>query len=93
MGTLGPGERGALWGPPAPATAESGTAVPMPPLLPATKSDTTEQLRQMKDALSNVGDFKDYRVLPHAYLQPLALSRSPSLAEKLTRLLHTDVTH
>ncbi len=91
VGTLGPGERGALWGPPAPASAKSGITVPMPPPLPAKRSDITEQLQQMKDGLSNVRDFNDYRVLLHAHLQPIALSRSPSLAEKLTRLLHTDV--
>jgi formylglycine-generating enzyme required for sulfatase activity len=92
VGTRGPGERGALWGPPAPANAESTTMVPMPRLSPATGSDPIEQLRQMNDGLSNVRDFNDYRVLLNAYLQPMALGRSPLLAEQLTQLLRADVS-
>jgi formylglycine-generating enzyme required for sulfatase activity len=90
VGTLGPGERGALWGPPAPANAESTMMVPMPQLSPAAGSDLIEQLRRMNDGLSKVRDFNDYRVLLNAYLQPMALARSPLLAEQLTQQLHAD---
>ncbi len=90
VGTLGPGERGALWGPLAPANAESAMTVPMPRLSPATGSDPIEQLRQMNDGLSKVRDFNDYRVLLNAYLQPMALGRSPLLAEKLAQQLRAD---
>jgi formylglycine-generating enzyme required for sulfatase activity len=94
VGTRGPGERGALWGPHAPANAESMMMAPMPPLSPATGpasiEQSTDRLRQMNDGLSKVRDFHDYRVLLNDYLQPLALGRSPSLAEKLTQQLRTD---
>jgi sulfatase modifying factor 1 len=95
VGTRGPGERGALWGPPAPANAESTPIVPMPQWSPAAGSDTTEltgQSRQMQDGLSTVRDFKGYRVLLNAYLQPMALGRSPSLAAELARQLRADVS-
>ncbi|GEM_PF-591530 len=94
VGTRGPGERGALWGPHAPANAESMMTVPMPPLSPASGpasiDQSTDPLRQMNDGLSKVRDFHDYRVLLNAYLQPLALGRSPLLAENLTRQLRAN---
>jgi formylglycine-generating enzyme required for sulfatase activity len=91
VGTLGPGQQGALWGPPAPAGAEPGTTVPMPPYLPETISDGSKHLQKMTDSLSNVLEFKDYRMLLHTYLQPLVLGHSASSGERLAPLLDADV--
>ena len=90
LGTRGPGGRGALWGPPAPAAVETGSAVPLPPRLPSTRPDATGLLQQMQENLSKVRDFKDYRALFHTFLEPLVLSRSPPLAGKLAEQLRAD---
>lgn len=91
VGTRGPGQRGALWGPPAPTGVGTGSTAPMPAFLPETLPGSSEHLQKMTDSLSNVRDFKDYRVLLHTYLQPLALGRSPLVGEKLAPLLDAQI--
>ena len=87
VGTSGPDERGALWGPPAPVAAESPGAERMLPTLPVSRSDTAAHLQELRRGLVNVRDFKGYRVLLHAHIQPLALGGSPALGDDLARLL------
>ena len=90
VGTRGPGEHGALWGPPAPANTELTAMVPMPQLPPATGTDPVAQMHRMNEGLRSVRDFHDYRGLLNAYLQPMALGRWPSLGEELTQQLRAD---
>lgn len=92
VGTLGPGERGALWGPrEAAPLGRVAKVVGLPALLPATDAGADRQLEDIDAALSKVRDFKDYRALLHEHLQPLIRNRSARVTEYLARLLKVDV--
>ena len=90
VGTLDPNGRGALWGPRAPAATGAATAVSMPIRAVAATPDASANLDRMAAGLVGVADMSDYRKLRYAYLQPLALSRSPAAGEAMSRQLETD---
>jgi len=90
VGTSGPNGRGALWGPPAPAASETATTVPLPTRAVAPTPDASENLDRMAAGLSGTEDLNDYRELLYAYVQPLALGRSPAAGEAMSRQLLAD---
>jgi formylglycine-generating enzyme required for sulfatase activity len=91
VGTSGPVDRGALWGPPAPAASDSEVTGPLPTRLGAGVPDSSENLRRMAAGLARMENRKDYRALLHAHVQPLALSRSPAAGAAMSRSLDADV--
>jgi len=90
VGTTGPGGRGALWGPSAPAASETAATTPLPRRLTARAPDAGENLRRMADGLLRADDIEKYRALLYAYVQPLALSRSPAAGKAMSQRLNAN---
>ena len=89
VGTIGPDDRGTLWGPRRPAPVPSGAGSPSPP--PQCGEAQPEApgalLAQLDQALGAPAEFSEYRRRLFAVLRPLAASRSPSIGRALAARL------
>lgn len=89
VGTLGPGGRGTLWGPPAPAPA--GAPIDTRPIPPAPRRLAPEQLAGalavLDRALGDVSSYAEPGARLEAAVEPLALSGLPPAGSELARRL------
>jgi hypothetical protein len=89
VGTTGPGGRGTLWGPPAPAGTEPAL-VPGPlPTVPAKAQSlaVSEAATTLDDALAAESSFVTHAARLRAAVEPLALDGSAEAADALVRRL------
>ncbi|MGI9303441.1 MAG: formylglycine-generating enzyme family protein [Gammaproteobacteria bacterium] len=88
VGTQGPGEKGGLWGPSAPAPAAPlSPQAPLPSPSVVSVEDADAMWAELDAVLDSGSDFGAYREQLHELLQPLALSRRPEIGHELARRL------
>jgi hypothetical protein len=90
VGTIGPRDRGTLWGPPAPAAAEPAVdaSVPQPPArAPLERRATDAALATLDRVLAESASYAAHGARLRDVLEPLALGRDPDVGLQLARRL------
>lgn len=88
VGTIGPGGRGTLWGPPAPAPMESADVAPLPPWAgPPRRGAPTAALAALDHALADGASYARHGAGLRRVLLPLALDRRADVGAQLTHRL------